>query len=538
MTGEFNVAELLIKQLQIYNVKRIYGVVGDGIIGMMDALANQKEIKFIAVKHESVAAMMASAEAKLTGNIGVCAATMGPGLGNLMNGLGDAYMDKAPVLVITGQAPTYKIGTDYKQYVNQQELIKPFADYSTLLAHQDSIVSLATKAMDRSLSKGVVSHLSIPKDLFTMPSLAQVKQKPTVIKGTYNVQTTELERAVALLNTAKQPIILAGLGSKHAASEVNQLAKVWGAGILYSLGAKGVFSEDSDYVIGGIGQGGNPYAKDLFPKADVVLVVGDTWWPEGYVPQQAQVIQIDIEEENIGKGVPANIGIVGDVKQVLPSLLGTIVKQSDIDAWKQQWQQTKQQWSEQNNQEGKQPGSPIPPSTIVRALEETVDQQAILSIDTGDVTVWMNRNYRAKQEMFVFSGDWRTMGFGLPGAMAAKLCYPERQVLAIVGDGGIEMTLADLLTAVRYNLDIIVIVFNNESLQMEKDKMIVGGYEPEGVSLTNPDFVQVANACGWQGIRIENDTELKTQLNQALKTKGPILVDIYTAPMVHPETKS
>ncbi|WP_286885303.1 thiamine pyrophosphate-binding protein [Aneurinibacillus sp. UBA3580] len=531
------VAERILGQLHLWGVKRIYGVVGDAIFGLMDAIAKQNKIQFIAVKHESTAAMMASAEAKITGGLGVCTATMGPGLGNLLNGLGDAYKDKAPVLAITGQAPTDKIGTDYKQYVNQQELIKPFARYSTLLAHPNAVIEVLTKAMHMSLVKGAVTHLSVPKDMFTMTTTAMPRSKPLLLKGTYYFEAEGLQQAIDIMNTAQRPMILAGIGARDAAQHVEALAEKWGAGLLVSLGAKGFLPGTSSNLLGGIGQGGNPYAAQVFKQADVVLLVGDTWWPDGYVPENARIIQIDYMQENIGKGIPIELGIVGDSAAIVPLLIEGLQQSGTDPAWGAQWREAKEKWTQQNEQEGSQTSSPIHPARIVRAIENSVQPNAILTLDTGDVTVWMNRNFRPKQQDFLFSGEWRTMGFGLPAALAAKLCMPERQIVAIVGDGGIEMVLADLLTAARYELQITVIVFNNGYLQMERDKMIVSGFKQEGVDITNPDFVKVAEACGWNGYRVDSDAQLEQILQQALSSRRPALVEVLTAPVVHPETK-
>ncbi|WP_449536286.1 thiamine pyrophosphate-binding protein [Ferdinandcohnia sp. Marseille-Q9671] len=531
------VAKLMINQLEKWGVKRIYGVVGDAIIGFMDELAKQNTIQFIAVKHESVAAMMASAEAKLTGRLGVCLATMGPGLGNLLNGLGDACLDKAPVLAITGQAPTKKIGTDYKQYIDQQELIKPLAEYTTLLAHPDAVTDILVKAMSTSLVKGAVTHVSVPKDLFTMNSNAKVRSEPKMIQGRSLIDQTEIAKVVDVMKTAKKPMILAGVGAKQAVHEIEALANAWGAGILVSLGAKGAFDDSCENLLGGIGQGGNPHAKELFQQSDVVLLVGDLWWPEEYVPKQATIIQIDIARENIGNGIPVEVGVVGPAETLVPQVTENLQNHAADQAWVTQIQTAKETWANQNEEEGLQKTQPLHPSRIVRAIENTVQEDAIVTLDTGDITVWFNRNFRSTKQEVIFSGEWRTMGFGLPAALAAKICYPEKQVVAVVGDGGIEMTLADLLTAVRYNLPITVIIFNNHALQMERDKMLAEGSIPKDVDLTNPDFVKIAEACSWKGYHIKDESELESTLKRAFLDNGPSLVTVETAAIVHPETK-
>ena len=533
---ERTVGELMLDQLSMFGVKRIYGVVGDTTFGLIDALAKQNKIQYIAVKHESTAAFMASAEAKMTGGLGVCTATMGPGAANLLNGLGDAHADRAPVLAITGQAQSDKIGTEYPQYVDQQELMKPFAAYSANLANPDATIEVLQKAARTSLGQRVVTHLSIPKDIFMMPAKGEPRPLPNVIEGASNFTKESLEHAISIMKTAKQPMILAGLGATSVSEELEKLADLWGAGILTSLGGKGLFNESSDLVLQGIGEGGNPYAADLFKEADVVLLAGTTWWPEGYVPTNARIIQIDRQFDKFVKEIPTELGIMGKTQEVLPFLLESMQGFSRSEDWVNRCQKVKEKWAEQNKKEGSTTGYPVHPSRIMHALDRTVAPDAILALDTGDNTVWTNRNFRQKGQSVLFSGYWRTLGFGLPAAMAAKLIQPEKQVVAIVGDGGLPMVLADLLTATRYKLNITVVVLNNESLQMEIDKLKVAEKEEVGVDLTNPDFVKLAEACGWKGLRPASDSELESVMEEALNTNAPTLVDVRTAQVFFPET--
>lgn len=531
------VAELILDQLKLFGVKRIYGVVGDTIIGLIDAIAEQNDIQFIAVKHESAAAFMASAEAKLTGRLAVCTATMGPGATNLLNGLGDAYADRAPVLAITGQAPRSKIGTEFQQYIDQQELMKPFAAYSANLASQDAIIDLMHKAAQTSLGQRAVSHISIPKDLFNMTTDAAPRLLPAVIEGVSTFEPNSLEQAVHIMQSAQQPMILAGAGAMEVSEEIKELSELWGAGILTSLGGKGLIDASFPNLLGGIGEGGNPHAPEVFKEADVVLMIGATWWPEGYVPKNARIIQIDKNLQNVEKSIPTELGIAGEAGEVLPQLKKRLSTFSANTEWLARCHEVRDRWEAQNEQEGSQSGSPVHPARIARALERTVAEDAILTLDTGDLTVWMNRNFRPSGQSVLFSGYWRTLGFGLPAAIAAKLEQPEKQVIAVVGDGGLQMTLADLLTATRYGLNITVVLFNNGSLQMERDKIKAADEKEVGVELTNPDFVKVAEACGWQGFRVESDTELEAALEKAFLANQPTFVDVYTEQAFFPETK-
>lgn len=534
---ERTVSELMLDQLYMFGIRRIYGVVGDATFGLIDALAKQDKIKYIAVKHESTAAFMASAEAKLTGGLGVCTATMGPGAANLINGLGDAHADRAPVLAITGQAESGKIGTEYPQYIDQQELVKPFAAYSANLASPDATIEVLQKAARTSLGQRVVTHISIPKDIMMMPAEGEPRRLPDVIEGASSFTKESLKHAADIMRTAKRPMILAGLGATSVSADLEKLADLWGAGILTSLGGKGLFDESSPLVLQGIGEGGNPHAADVFKQADVVLLAGTTWWPEGFVPTDARIIQIDRQFDKFVKEIPTELGIMGKTEEVIPILTESLQQFSRSEEWVEYLQQAKEKWAAQNEEEGNTKGYPVHPSRIIRAIDRTVAPDAILALDTGDNTVWTNRNFKQKEQSVLFSGYWRTMGFGLPAAMAAKLIKPEKQVVAIVGDGGLQMVLADLLTASRYELDITVVVLNNESLQMERDKLKVAKKQEVGVDLTNPDFVKLAEACGWKGLRPTSDTELESVMEEALNTKGPTLVDISTAQVFFPETQ-
>jgi pyruvate oxidase len=529
------VAETILEQLALWGVERIYGVVGDAILGLMDALAKQDRIRFIAVRHESMAAMMASAEAKLTGRVGVCVATMGPGMVNLLNGLADAHLDQAPVLAITGQAPLNKVGADDKQVIDQQVMIQPLARFSTLLASPDATVDLLAKALHIAQTEGAVTHLSIPKDLFTQTQSLQARPPVHMLYAKHHFQE-DLVPAIETLKFAQRPMIIAGVGARKAIDSIKTLAEVWGAGLVLSLGAKGYVDESFSLLAGGLGEGGNPDVSQLLNDADIILLVGDTWWPEGFVPKEARIVQVDTAPRNIGHKMTVEIGVVGDAGTVIPVFVDALRAHMYNQSWLRRVREVKEKWDKTIEEEGNRSGTPIPPQRVIRAIERTVRPDSILTVDTGDHTVWFSRIFRSKGQRLLFSGDWRTMGFALPAAIAAKLCCPERQVLALVGDGGLAMSLMELSTAVRYLLPITLVVMNNGTLQMEKSKMIVQGYMQEGVNLNNPDFVALAQACGWHAMKVGSDTELEGALEQALMSERPTLLDVHVQDTVPPLT--
>jgi len=528
----FTVAELIVEQLRLIGVKRIYGVIGDAIFGLMDAIAKQEALSFVAVRHESVAALMASAEAKLTGGLGVCIAQMGPGLANLLNGLGDAYLDQAPVLAISGQAPLPKIGTPYKQFINQQELVQAITSFSQLIVHPDAASPVLQQAIHTSILQQTVSHLSIPQDLFAMATTSQPLERKYFAPPCPDL--AQLQPIVDLMRSAKQPMLLIGDGARSASESLQRLAEHWGCGIARSYGAVGVIPERHPNMLSGLGEGGNPYLPDIFRQADVVLAVDTSWWPAEDVPQAARVIQIAKRQADISITVPADQTLICDPVNILPQLIDRLQGHVPDQAWLDRIQACKQAWSAQNDVEGNPNTSPLHPARVVRLIEQQIAEDAVAALDEGDVTLWFMRNFRAQQQQILLSGKWRTMGFGLPAALAAKLCAPDKQVICVTGDGGLGMVLADLITAIKYRLAITVIVFNNGTLQMERDKMFLQGLQPAGTELTNPDFARVAEACGWQAYRVQTADQLNEALLEARSSTKPVLLDVQLARIPYP----
>ncbi|MFC4306716.1 thiamine pyrophosphate-binding protein [Cohnella boryungensis] len=530
---QMSVSEAILEQLLRCGVERIYGVVGDAIFGLMDAIAKRGTIRFISVKHESVAALMASAEAKCTGKLAVCAAQMGPGLANLLNGLGDAYLDGYPVLAITGQAPLNRIGTPYKQFVNQQSLLQAISGYTQLVVHPDSVIPSMKSAIHASITRGTVSHISIPMDLFNMQTQFQ-PQEP--IRSFNSLPDPNcFENAGQILRSAMNPMILVGDKGRSAKAEIERLALAWGSGVANAYGSIGVIADDFALAVGGLGEGGNPYLASRFKEADVVLSIGTSWWPDNQTPLEARVIQIACRQNQISTNMPADGVVVGDIATIVAQLNRALKGFEPNSAWIERIRDCKQTWKDRNESEGNGADMPMHPSCIVRKIENHVSPDAIIALDEGDSTLWFMRNFRAKRQRVLVSEQWRTMGFGLPAAMAAKLCYPQRQVICLTGDGGLGMVLADLLTASRYGLAIVMIVLNNGCLQMERNKMGEMGIAPEGTAITNPDYVKLAEACGWKGYRTQSPEDFDEYMQALLTSAQPVLIEVPTTQAVYPD---
>lgn len=513
-----SVAEMMLEQLALWGVKRIYGVVGDAIFGLMDAFAKQKQVAFIAVKHESVAALMASAEAKYTGGLGVCVAQIGPGLANLINGLGDAYLDGYPVLAITGEAPLSKIGTAYKQRIDQHQLMQPISAYSELAVHPDAVFEVLSTAVRTSRMMGTVSHLSVPADVFAMPASGQPLPFSPIVHGTMSAD--QLQQALQTMRLARRPFLLIGESARGLAYDIQQLAVTWGCGIAAGYGAVGIVPDSFPLMLGGLGEGGNPELSNLFRQADVVVSLGTTWWPEGETPSNARVIQIQPFEALLGHGMPMEMGIVGEMAQIVPSLLAGLASYETHPDWGQAIEQCKQKWVVRKEEESSGTAFPLHPAHIVRTIEKVIPPDAVIALDEGDSTLWFLRHFHARQERVLLSHHWRTMGFGLPAAMAAKCSAPHQQVICLTGDGGLAMVLADMLTAARYQWPITLIVCNNGTLQMERGKMSAKGLIPEGTELVNPDYVKLAEACGWEAIRPASVDEFEQVLRTVMTARA------------------
>lgn len=533
--SERTVAQHLIRQLSEWGCQRIYGVIGDANLYFLDELAKQEQIQYIACRHETTAALMASAEAKLTGKLGVCTATSGPGLALLLNGLADAASDHAPVLAITGQVERRKLGTGSKQEVNQQRLIDPIADYSELVADPYSLPNQLNIAMKTALSRGGVAHLSIPKDIWQL-KVRSIMYPPPPHMPTLMPNSQDFTSVLEQINKAERPVLLVGRGVHQVKEAVVRLAEKIQAPIMVTMPAKSCIPNNHPLFAGGLGLGGSEMSTELLKQADLCMILGATWWPEDYVPKTLPLIQIDVTSENIGRNHPNIASLVGDLNYLIPEMIFGVAVKENTD-WMNMIQSQKASWNHRIKEEVSQTEIPLTPQKVVHAIQQEISRDAIISLDVGDHTLWFERIFQMTEQELLISGRWRTLGFALPAAMAAKLVYPERQVVSIVGDGGFTTTLVDLITAVTYDLPVTLFLFNNGSYAMEKNRMQAEGLEPLGADLVNPDYVSLAKSFGAEGYRVEKEEELGIQIRKALHSGKMTIVDIKCTDSVVPHTK-
>ncbi|WP_134683120.1 thiamine pyrophosphate-binding protein [Brevibacillus migulae] len=524
------VAAFITEQLREWGIRRIYGVAGDAILPWLDVLGKQMDIRFIQCRHEASAAMMASAEAKLTGRPAVCTATSGPGFVNLLNGLADAHTDHVPVIAITGQIESYKLGGGYKQYVQQENMLTPISHFSTVVADPRAIGEVLHKAYMTAAQQKGVTHLAVCQDIWAQETNHPVISALPALHSAVRLDRTTASQAAEIARSARKPMILCGVGARSSISSVQRLAEKLGAGILLSLGAKGAIASSHPQVLGGLGEGGNHAGLEALAKADLLMIFGATWFPRSYIPAHVTIIQID---ENLSSFHAAEklIPVRGNLEEAVLFLEDRLQAYEPDENWRyvihalhQEGMKELEEKTAQTNEER------VKPQKVMTALDQLVETDAIVTLDTGEHTIWFNRAFRAEGQVPLFSGKWRTMGFGLPAAIAAKLTAPDKQVVAIVGDGGLMMTLGELMTMVEYDLPITVIVLNNHGLGLEEVKMKRAGMTPFATSMMNPSFFKLAEACGIHAYRINDVGQLEEGLQTALQAGKPALVEVQTTP--------
>lgn len=530
-------ADVLLDTLHAWGVDVIFGLPGDGINGIMEALRQrQEQIRFVQVRHEETAAFMACGYAKFTGKLGCCLATTGPGGIHLLNGLYDAKADKQPVLAITGLPFHDLVGTFTQQDVELDKLFQDVAIYNQRIMGPQHVGNVAELACRTALSYRTVAHLTFPAD-FQSQEVSQdkpsMRNKPGHVANVYAQSLplpaeADLKRAADILNSASRVAILAGRGALGAREELEQLAETLAAPIAKALLGKTVVPDDSPYTTGGVGFLGTEPSQKALDGCDALLIVGSTFPYIEYYPKPgaAKCIQIDADPMRISLRVPVEVGLAGDSKATLQKLLPLLLRKADR-SFLQEAQEGMKAWNALMERRGTCPDMPMRPQVVAHEVGRRLRDDAILCGDSGTNTVWWARHIPAKQgQMHSVSGLMASMACGLPYALAAQIAYPNRQVVAFVGDGGFSMLMADFVTAVKYRLPIKIVVANNSVLgHIRWEQMLYQGNPEFGVELQPMDFALFARACGGQGFRVENPADMGRVLDEAFATPGPVIVD-------------
>lgn len=528
-----NVCESIIEVLHQHGVEYIFGVPGDAINDLIDAIRKQDKIKFIHVMHEEAGAFAAAAQAKLSGKLAVCAGTAGPGAIHLLNGLYDANKDHAPVLAITGQAATDMLGSNYQQEINLLGLFNDVTVYNQALVDPGQMPNIIMQACQSAITLRGVAHINIPSNVSGMRVKAHGEENIHDKQNSLLLPLdTDLQLAANLINKAEKPCILAGIGARDAVNELVQFAEIVRAPIIKALRGKDILPDLHPLTTGGIGLLGTSASYKAMKDCDLLITVGSDFpYSEFYPDKDVPVIQVDNNAQRIGRRHPAKVALVGDSTLSLRELLKLVQKKNN-DAFLKECQQHRQRDLEKEEKKELADAVPIHPQALARLVSDFASDDAVICCDTGEVTVWGARNFRLKgTQRFTLSGGLASMAFGLPAAIGAQLLYPGRQVIALCGDGGFAMLMCDFATAVKYKLNIKVFIFNNSKLGLIKMEEEARSGNPEWeTDLHNPDYAAYALSCGGEGFTVKNTQELRSAIPAVLATPKPCIVNVMIDP--------
>jgi pyruvate oxidase len=526
---KMSVADVILSELERWGITLFFGIPGTSSLGLVEAIRRNAKFRYIVVRHEENAAMAASAYQKLTGRMAACLTIAGPGASNLATGLYDAKEDRASVLSINGQVTGQYIGDGSFQEIDQDAFFRPITVYNNTIYDKTQTLKILTQALRHAIVQRGVAQISVPNDVQKVPLDGAICEKESCLTD-FAIQPAEkdLRRAVAEIDAAKKPVILAGWGAFEEGLVVRQLAEKIKAPIITTYRAKGILPEDDPWVLGILGNVGPASTRTMVNDADLIITLGVGFSKQTHVPTNKPMVQVEIDPLKIGK-IPFRVALWGNCTLVIPQLLEAVREKPNTGVEKQ-LAEMKKKWTAKLQQEADAKAVPLRSPYILKVLSDLLPDDAVIALDIGECAWWFGRNFQMRHQRFVMSGYLGTMGFGLPAALAAKLAYPEKTVVCITGDGGFSMAMAELVTAVKYDLPMVVVVLNNHQLAMIQVEQKAEGYPNYGTDLLNPDFSAYAKACGCVGMRVTRPEELPKAVTQALKEKTVVLIDVETDP--------
>jgi len=537
-------ADVLVEALLDWGVEIVFGLPGDGINGIMEALRKRRDkVRFIQVRHEESAAFMACGYAKYTGRLGVCLATSGPGGLHLLNGLYDAKLDGQPVLAITGHHYHDLIDTHAQQDVDLDRVFMDVSVYNARVMGKSHVAPVADLACRTALCRRGVAHINFPVDLqeqeTDQPSKrgAAGRSADILARRSGLPADDELSRAAEVLNAGHKVAILAGRGALGATDELERLADTLAAPIVKPLLGKAAVPDDSPYTTGGIGLLGTRPSQQALEGCDTLFMVGTSFPYLEFLPRpgHARGVQLDIDAARIGLRYPVEVGLVGDTRLTLQKLLALLPRKSDR-RFLEEAQKGMKDWRALMDERATRTDKPMKPQVVARELGQRLSSTAIVSCDSGTVTSWWARHVPARRgQMHSVSGTLASMASGLPYAIAAQSAYPDRQCVAFVGDGGFSMLMAEFATCVKYELPVKVVIVKNNTLgQIKWEQMVFLGNPEYGCELQPIDFAAFARACGGHGFTVEEPARCGDVLSEALALPGPVVVEAVVDPFEPP----
>ncbi|MTD40560.1 ubiquinone-dependent pyruvate dehydrogenase [Erwinia sp. CPCC 100877] len=524
------VAAYIAKTLEQAGVKRIWGVTGDSLNGLSDSLNRMKTIEWMPTRHEEVAAFAAGAEAHLTGELAVCAGSCGPGNLHLINGLFDCQRNCVPVLAIAAHIPSSEIGSGYFQETHPQELFRECSHYCELVSSPEQIPQVLAIALREATLKRGVAVVVLPGDVALRPAPDGISTHwyPAPLPHVMP-RASELEKLAGVLNDASNITLMCGSGCAGAHDELLAFAGKLKSPIIHALRGKEHVEYDNPYDVGMTGLIGFSSGFHTMMNADTLILLGTRFPYRAFYPNNARIIQIDINPASIGAHSRVDMALVGDVKSTLQALLPKLAEKQDrsfLDKALADYKEARRDLDELALPSDKA----IHPQFLARRISQLAHQDAIFTCDVGTPTVWAARYLEMNgKRRLLGSFNHGSMANAMPQALGAKAAAPERQVVAMCGDGGFSMLMGDFLSVIQMKLPIKIVVFNNSVLGFVAMEMKAGGYLTDGTELHGTNFARIAEACGITGIRVEKASELDAALTKAFNTDGPVLVDVTVA---------
>ncbi|CAM5316098.1 pyruvate dehydrogenase [Streptomyces narbonensis] len=529
-----NVAEQFVDILVRAGVKRLYGVVGDSLNPVVDAIRRTSALDWVQVRHEEVAAFAAGAEAQITGSLAACAGSCGPGNLHLINGLYDAHRSMAPVLALASHIPSSEIGLGYFQETHPDQLFRECSHYSELISNPKQMPRLLQTAIQHAVGRSGVSVVSLPGDIASLPApdkaaeTALVTSRPTVRPG-----DDEIDALVRMIDAADRVTLFCGSGTAGAHAEVMQFAERIKAPVGHALRGKEWIQYDNPFDVGMSGLLGYGAAYEATHECDLLILLGTDFPYNAFLPDDVKIVQVDVRPEHLGRRSRLDLAIWGDVRETLRCVVPRVRAKTDrrfLDKMLKKHADALEGVVKAYTRKVEK-HVPIHPEYVASVIDELADGDAVFTVDTGMCNVWAARYLSPNgRRRIIGSFSHGSMANALPQAIGAQFTDRNRQVVSLSGDGGFSMLMGDFLTLVQYDLPVKVVVFNNSSLSMVELEMLVAGLPSYGTTNKNPDFAAIARAAGAYGVRVEKPKQLASALKDAFKHRGPALVDVVTDP--------
>jgi pyruvate dehydrogenase (quinone) len=527
------VADILVAALDQIGVKQVFGLIGDSLNPLADAIRRSR-IEWVGVRHEEGAALAAAGQAKLTGRLSVCAGTTGPGSTHLVAGLYEASRDHAPVLALSGDMPRKKQGLDFIQATKPDLLFRDVCLYTETISSPEQAPGVIHQAIAAAYSGRGVAHLTLPQDVIgarangTVPSVATLKPRPE-----FTASDEEIVDIANLIDGADHIVIMCGAGCRGAAEELRALSDRLKAPLVHSVKGKDIMAYDDPRWMGGIGMIGTKAVYNAVMRCDLLLMVGTDYPYSEFLPRKGTVVQIDERPQVLGRRAPTVLGIVGSARPTLRLLFDQVIPKTDTVFWdnvtreRQEWDRMLDVQADLTRSQNR-----IHPQAVARAVSDLARPDAVFVLDTGLNTLWSaNWIRQSGSQRLIGSFNNAAVGTALGQANGVQALDRTRQVIALCGDGGFNMLMCEFLTAVHHRLPVKVVIFNNFAfglIQLEAEGVGLPAFR-EAIEFPNPDFAALAHACGGQGFTARKPDELHAAINGAFTSKGPAIVDAVIA---------